>query len=706
MGWSQEYKKATVLIADDDESQLELLEQALAIHRFTVIAVRNGLEAVNAFREFRPDVVLLDVDMPLMDGFTACQLIREEFPNLSVPIVMVTGMDDVESIEKAYSVGAVDFIAKPLSWPVLGHRVFYYLKGSRALDEIKARNEREKTLFMAIPDSVIHFDQTLSAKDIHIGKQRHLFADVDHCSVDDGANCINDYEHSELVTKVTGWLKDRLDSNQTGLPEQQFEESLWLNGERNHIEIRIAASSQNEAHNEAIVVIRDISQRKANEQRILNLVLYDQLTGLPNRRYLEDELERCLSQTNAPENKVALLFSTIDRFSKINESFGLKVGDELLIQTSRRIKEGLNYIIKGEHGANEGHYRLARFSENEFAIMLTHLNDTNEAFRVAQLLQDMVIDPFTIEQNEIYISLSVGIAFYPDDAQHSSRLLEMAGQAAGLAKKPGNQITCYSASINQQAQRKLAIEKHLRRALEKNEFHLVFQPKLCVASPENLSAEVLLRWNSDELGVVSPAEFIPIAEQDEVIIALSRWIVAESCRLNAKLRNQFKKDVKLAINLSPQQFTEQQNLVQFFMEQVGNVGMEPKHFELEITENILIDDVDYTSKQLNELRELGFSIAIDDFGTGYSSLSYLTKFNINTLKIDQSFINTFDDPRSQKLIETLIVMGKKLNMQIVAEGVETQQQLTFLQENQCDFVQGYFYAKPMLFDQFVEFLQR
>ncbi|MFT5161659.1 MAG: diguanylate cyclase (GGDEF)-like protein [Alteromonadaceae bacterium] len=705
MGWSQEYKSATVLIADDDESQRELLEQALSIHRFTVIAVKDGLEAVNAFRQHRPDVVLLDVDMPLMDGFSACQLIHQEFPELAVPIIMVTGMDDVESIEKAYAVGAIDFIAKPISWPVLGHRVFYYLKGSRAVNEIKTRNEREKTLFNAIPDSVIHFDHTLTAKDIHVGKQRHLFGDVDTCTPDDSGNCISDFEHSALVMMITALLKTQHDQSGSTVNKQHFEENLLLGLNSYDVEIRIAASQ----HNEVIVVVRDISDRKANEQRILNLVLYDQLTGLPNRRYLEDELQRCLGRSTQPEYKVAVLFITIDHFGTVNESFGLKVGDQLLILASQRIKEGLNYLIKGDsaaHGANEGHYRLARFSQNEFTVMLTHLSDTNEAYRVGQLLQDMVIDPFAIDGHEIHISLSIGIAFYPDDSSDSGKLIEMAGQAGQLARKPGNHITCYSASFNEQAQRKFSIEKNLRKALEKNEFHLVFQPKLCVTEPENLSAEVLLRWNNDELGIVSPAEFIPIAEQNEVIIAISQWVVAESCRASARLRQEYGKEVKLAINLSPQQFTHQQNLIEFFHHHVSNVGMKPEHFELEITENVLIDDVDYTSRQLNELRKLGFSIAIDDFGTGYSSLSYLTRFNIDTLKIDQSFINTFDDPRSQKLIETLIVMGKKLNMQIVAEGVETQEQLTFLQQNQCDFVQGYIYAKPMPFDAFVAFLQK
>jgi EAL domain-containing protein (putative c-di-GMP-specific phosphodiesterase class I) len=377
-----------------------------------------------------------------------------------------------------------------------------------------------------------------------------------------------------------------------------------------------------------------------------------------------------------------------------------------LVRIGQRIKEGLRHIFQSEHGVSPGNYRLARFNEHEFAIMLTHLNNTNEAYRISQLMQDMVVDPFTIENHDVYISFSVGIAFYPDDSQHSVKLIEMAGQAVNIARQSGNHISCYSASFNQQAQRKLAIEKHLRKALERDEFHLVFQPKLCVSEPDKLSAEVLLRWTSNELGFVSPGEFIPIAEQDEVILDISCWIVKQACAMNARLHQQYGLDVKLAINLSPQQFTQQQNLVDFFVDHVNKVDLTPGNFELEITENVIIDDVDFTSKQLNQLRECGFSIAIDDFGTGYSSLSYLTRFNIDILKIDQSFINTFDDPRSQKLIETLIVMGKKLNMQIVAEGVETTEQLAFLEQNQCDYVQGYIHSRPLLFDDFVAFLQR
>jgi diguanylate cyclase (GGDEF)-like protein len=694
MGWSQQDKGATVLIADDDESQLELLEQTLLINQFKVVVARNGREAVDAFIEHRPDVVLLDVDMPEIDGFTTCAMIRAQFPELIVPIVMVTGMDDVESIEQAYAVGADDFIAKPINWPILGHRVFYYLKGSRAQTEIKERNEREQTLFRAIPDIVIHYDEKFTPKNIHAGKQDYLFSDA--CP-DTGSlrNC-------SLVSMITNLLITQDSEEHKGVQGQQFEEILWLNDKQNHIEVRIAATR----NNEVIVVARDISERKENEQRILNLVLYDQLTGLPNRRYLEDELDRCLLATNQDDNKVALLFINIDRFTKVYESFGLKVADQLLVKVAKRMKEGLQHIFQGEYGVSPGHYRLSRFGENEFVIMLTHLSDNNEAYRISQLMQDMVVDPFCVQSNDIYISFSVGISFFPDDSQSSFKLIEMAGQAVNIAKQSGNHISCYSASFNEQAQRKLAIEKHLRKALEKDEFHLVFQPKLCVSEPNNLSAEVLLRWTNSELGFISPAEFIPIAEQDEVILDISRWIVKQACKFNASLHHQYGLDVKLAINLSPQQFTQQKNLVEFFTQSVSEVDLKPANFELEITENVLIDDVELTSKQLNQLRECGFSIAIDDFGTGYSSLSYLTRFSINTLKIDQSFISTFDDSRSQKLIETLIVMGKKLNMQIVAEGVETAEQLAFLELNHCDYVQDYIYAKPLAFDEFVAFMQR
>lgn len=694
MGWSQEDKGATVLIADDDESQLMLLEQTLLINQFSVIIARDGQQAVDAFIEHSPDVVLLDVDMPNMDGFQACQLIRDQFPDLIVPIVMVTGMDDVNSIEQAYAVGADDFIVKPLAWPVLGHRVFYYLKGSRALSEIKERNEREKTLFRALPDVVIQFDNQFYPKDIHTGKLEHLFSDGDLHQ--------GQLDQFALVQMVQSILRTRLEGNESTEGRQQFEEAFWLNDKHNHIEIRIA-SSQN---NEVIVVLRDISERKENEQRIMNLVLYDQLTGLPNRRYLEDELERVLSASNPADTIAALLFINVDKFSKYYESFGLKVGDELIKNIALRFKEGLTQLFQSEHGSSPVHYRLSRFSENEFAIMLTHLTDTNEAFRIGQLLLDMVVEPFVILHHEIYVALSVGIVFYPEDSNDGVKLIEMAGQAVHLAQQSSNHISCYSADFDQQAQRKLLIEKHLRKALEKDEFHLVFQPKLCVSEPNILSAEVLLRWVNDDLGFVSPGEFIPIAEQDEVILDISRWIVEQAFALNASLYHEHGLAVKLAINLSPQQFVHQPNLVQFFADEVAKVNMKPKDFELEITENVLIDDVEFTSNQLKELRELGFSIAIDDFGTGYSSMSYLTRFSIDTLKIDQSFINTFDDPRNKKLIETLIVMGKKLNMQTVAEGVETEEQLVFLIKNKCDYVQGYFYAKPLTFDKFVQFLKR
>lgn len=704
MGWSQEDKGATVLIADDDESQLFLLEQTLLLNQFSVLVAHNGIEAVELFHQHCPDVVLLDVDMPEMDGFTACEQIRSNYPELTVPIVMVTGMDDVESIEKAYAVGADDFIVKPLSWPVLGHRVYYYLKGSRALSEIKERNEREKTLFRALPDIVIRFNEACIPIDIHTGKHEYLFSDG---YVESGQ-----FDEFALVEMI----QDLIRSNDTQA-KQQFEEAFWLNDKLNHVEIRVA-SSQN---NDFIVVVRDISQRKENEQRIMNLVLYDQLTDLPNRRYLEDELERYVSDSNntlantnstsnagslAQEHRnAALVFINVERFSKLYESFGLKVGDELVKSIAGRLKDHLVSLFQSDHLTKGAGYRLFRFSENEFAVLLTRLFDTNETFRVSQVLLDCMAKPFSIANHEIYVSLSIGIAFYPEDSTDSVKLIEMAGQAVHLAQSASSHVSCYSADFDLQAQRKLKIEKHLRKALEKNELYLVFQPKMCISDPTRLSAEVLMRWVNDELGFISPGEFIPIAEQDEIILDISRWLVEQAFKLNSKLYHHYGLDVKLAINLSPQQFVHQPELVKFFADEVAKVNMKPSNFELEITENVLIDDVDFTSDQLKSLRQLGFSIAIDDFGTGYSSMSYLTRFSIDTLKIDQSFINTFDDPRNRKLIETLIVMGKKLNMKTVAEGVETEEQLNFLVENKCDYVQGYFYAKPLTFDNYVEFLK-
>lgn len=692
MGWSLEEKGATVLIADDDESQLILLEQTLLISHFKVIAVHDGVQAFDAFVKHLPDVVLLDVDMPQMDGFATCELIRRKFPELNVPIVIITGMDDIDSIEKAYAAGADDFISKPLSWPVLGHRVIYYLKSSQALREIKERNEKEKALFRALPDVVIHFDRHFQVKQIHKGKLDYLFTDLDP----DKSN-INECATIKLVQRILISFLKELDSIDG---RTQFEQALPLNGKLNFIEIRIASCQ----HNELVVVLRDISERKEHEERIVNLVLYDQLTNLPNRHYLEDELERILNTDQTQSMPLALLFISIDKFSKLYESFGLKVGDELVKSISIRLKEALIHILKSDLTTISGHYRLSRFSENEFVVMLTGVADPDDVSWIGQSILDKVSGPCYVDDYEFPVSLSIGIAYAPQDSSNSVKLIEMAGQAVYLAQSSVSHMSFYSADFEQQAKRKLLIDKYLRKALERGELYVVYQPKHCISQVSMLSAEVLIRWVNDELGPVSPEEFIPIAEQDDMILEIGRWVVEQAVAMNAKLYHEHGLAVELAINLSPQQFVGQPNLVEFLTDTVEKAGMEPQYFEFEITENVLIEDVDFTLKQLDRLHKVGFSIAIDDFGTGYSSMNYLTRFNIDTLKIDKSFINGLDDPRNKKLIEILIAMGEKLDIKVVAEGVETEEQLVFLIKNKCDYVQGYVYSKPLILKDFVSFL--
>ena len=682
-----------VLLAEDDTLMHEMVMHALDDAIFKVTAVENGRHALELFSEKRWDLVLLDVDMPVLDGFETCRQIRLQDGGANVPIVMITGLDDIASIEKAYLSGADDFITKPITWPTLGQRLAYLHRGNQALLKVQAQMRSEQALYEAIPDSIVIFDSKLQVLKLHKGAQAYLFADLDEKNKRASAVIA-------MLTEVLGLADNPKDS---GCQVNNFTEKVTLAGKSYYLECRKARRQKDEN----IIVIRDISQRKQDEEKITTLVFYDPLTGLPNRTYLKEQLARDIASCQRSNAKLALLFLNIRAFAKINDTLGITLADELLLEVSKRLAGLLrSYDVKARARAAEA-TELSRFAGDEFAVILRDVVNNQDIRQIAERLSQAMQQDFIIQGHKLVVDLYIGCSLYPADAQEVCSLIAAADSAKYQNKQePSLPISFYDACANESVKREHLIESKLRQALEHQELSLVIQPKFNLERPELLSGELLLRWFNRDLGQVSPAEFIPIAEQSGMIIDISKWVLEQGCSLARQLQFSHDLTVQLAINISPRMFMAKEKLTQYLCTLLERYQMPASRFELEITEYVLMHYENETANTLAQLQEMGIALALDDFGTGYASLSYLTQLDLDTLKIDRIFVSTLDSERSQKLVRSIIAMARQLGIQVVAEGVETRAQLEFLQEVNCDYAQGFFLAKPMAITDYIRLMQQ
>ena len=430
---------------------------------------------------------------------------------------------------------------------------------------------------------------------------------------------------------------------------------------------------------------RDITQRKQAEEKIFYQANFDELTGLPNRFLSLDRLSQLMTEARRSEHLVAVLFVDLDDFKKVNDSMGHEMGDKLLIKASERFKES---IRAGD--------TIGRLGGDEFIILLPGIKHSMEVQAVAENLLNRFRTPFLIDNREFTLTLSIGIAVFPEDGSNPSDILRNSDTAMYHAKEHGrNTYFYYAEHMNESVARRLAIEEQMHGAIERGEFTVHYQPQVELISGEISAAEALLRWDNPALGGVSPFEFIPIAEQTGFIMTLGRFVMGEALRQTRQWQKDINPEFKISVNLSPNQFRDAE-LVEFIKQSLKDYELQGRSLELEITEGVLMNGHRSVDKALAKLSKLGVSIALDDFGTGYASLSYLRRYPFEVLKVDKSFVKDIDvDPADKELITAAIAMAHGMNLQVVAEGVETQRQLDLLMELGCDFAQGFFLGRPM-----------
>ena len=440
--------------------------------------------------------------------------------------------------------------------------------------------------------------------------------------------------------------------------------------------------------------LRDITERQAVQKKIEYLAHHDVLTGLPNRLLTKNNMEQAILMAERENSKVALMFLDLDKFKAINDSFGHVIGDGLLKGVADRLRECLRDIDT-----------LSRQGGDEFLIVLNNVRDTKSITVVAEKILERLAKPFEIDHHELSISLSIGIAVYPDDGKDFDTLLQQSDTAMYQAKESGrNTHRFHTDQMNIDAVEYLRMHNGLRHALERGEFVLHYQPQISLATGAVLGAEALIRWHHPELGMLPPGRFISVAEESGLIVPIGDWVLREACRQAVAWRKAGLPELLIAVNLSTVQF-KRGDVLKSVTQALAESGLDPALLELELTESILIKDTEKVLATLQRLKSLGVKLSIDDFGTGYSSLSYLKRFNVDKLKIDQSFVRDMaDDPNDAAIVRAIIQMAKSLNLTTIAEGVEDERQLALLRLQHCDEVQGYYFARPMPADEFENFM--
>jgi diguanylate cyclase (GGDEF)-like protein/PAS domain S-box-containing protein len=673
-------ERQLILVVDDELSARLLMRATLEEGGFDVAEAATVKQALDLFESTVPDLVMLDVMLPDGDGVDLCARLRRLPAGRDVPIAMVTGVNDDSSIQRAYQCGATDFITKPISWGTMANRTRYLLRAHMAMRELALSAMRARLsakVFEASHDAIVVCD----AQNRIVSVNRAFEAITGYARAD-----VLGQDPSLLFSDVgvrirfqTMW--ENLDAGGSWQGELPCRRQgggtfpAWFS-------ISLARDAEG-CPEHYIAVFADITERKVQEQRIAHLAFHDELTGLPNRRLFSDRLAVALLQARRDGHALSVLFVDVDRFKNINDSLGHASGDELLKQVARRLQDT---VRAGD--------TVARMGGDEF-VLLCPGGDSQAIAARAQLMLDQLEQPYHVMGMALHVSSSMGIACYPEDGDTADVLVRNADAAMYLAKEKGrNNFQFYAPELNAGILARLKLEMDLRAALDAGEFELHYQPKIGLATGALHGVEALIRWRKDG-AMVPPGRFIPVAEESGLIAAIGDWVVGEACRQHLAWKQAGLPPLQVAVNVSARQFT-QPGFATAIGELVRAQGCTPHAIELELTESMLMTDVQRATQTLAELKALGFAVAIDDFGTGFSSLNYLRHFPVDVLKIDQSFVRELlDDRAALAIIEAIIALAGALGMKTVAEGVETDAQRTLLGERGCGAMQGYLVARPM-----------
>lgn len=671
----------SIMVVDDTPENLRVLKQILAAEQYEVRPLSNGEMALRAARAEAPDLILLDIMMPGMDGYEVCARLKGDPVTREAPVIFISALHDADDKVRAFSAGGVDYVSKPFQVEEVLARVSTHLRLSAMQRALRQQNERLQeaaALFEVSSDGIILTDA------------RSVILRVNPAFTE-----ITGYSAGEAIGQTPRMLK-------SGHHPPEFYARMWrdlLN--KGFWEGEIWNRRKNDSFYpqwERITAIRDeqgavagyvaqlsdIARRKLTEQEIRNRGNYDALTGLVSRSLLLERLELAIREHRRNGCKLCVLIIGLDRFKQINDAVGHAAGDTLLRQAGDRLKAEIRDIDTA-----------ARVGGDEFVLMLIDQTDQTSVERLVRRLLEQLERPFALPAGDADIGASIGISVFPDDGDNADVLLRNAGIAMSRAKESGGRrFRFFTEAMEQELRERYRLEVELKQAAERGELAVYYQPIVDLSSGRPRGVESLLRWHHPTLGAVSPATFIPIAESSDLIHAIGAWVLSTVCR---QLRAWQRQGLALyaSVNVSARQIPHGLNPA-WLRRLTDEMDLTPDQLVLEVTESVFVEDVEPVAEWLRRVRGEDFKVYLDDFGTGYSSLSYLKNFPVDAVKIDQVFVRDMvEQPRDLALVRAIIAMSEGLGLQVVAEGVETEAQRRLLRDLNCAFGQGYLFSKPL-----------
>jgi len=697
-------KNPLALVVDDDNSLRIAMGAALIKVGFDVIEAENGRQGIFLFQSEKPDLVLLDVLMPEMGGFEACSALRKLPEGVYAQVLMVTGLDDSDSIKRAFEVGADGFTSKPVNLAMLGQQAKYMLRAGQAFKELyRSRNRLAKTQKLA---KLGNWQVDLVTKEFHCSYEAGRLLGLDG----DGGQVTYDAFLEHVICQERDTVKKEIDRAVEEQRSINLDYRISLpDGTQRHILNRGEAIFNEKGMPEMLLgVIQDVTRLKRAEEEIRLLAFYDGLTGLANRMLFRDRLEQTIAAARRDNKIFALLYLDLDHFKRVNDTLGHHIGDLLLKNVAETLKQN---IRRGDTatrlGTDSTDSMIARLGGDEFTILLPDIRDTESAAIVARRLIEAIPAIYNCDGHDVSVTTSIGISVFPEDGESADVLLKNADSAMYQAKDSGrNNYHFYEESLNRAVIERFSIEKNMRKALDKGEFILYYQPQIDLATREIVGVEALIRWLHPQKGMIAPDDFIQIAEESDLIIDINKWVLQTACRQGDTWKKAGLPPARIAVNLSGYKFAKQDIIEN--IEAALRIGSVDTHcLEVEITENVLMQDTDETISTLKQMKALGITMTLDDFGTGYSSLSYLTSFPFDAIKIDRSFVTECTrQPDNRIIIRAIIAMGHSLEKRVVAEGIETEEQFELIQGYGCDEAQGYYFSPPVPPDEVADLLAR
>ncbi|MEG3147943.1 EAL domain-containing protein [Sphingomonas sp. RT2P30] len=689
----------TILIVDDNPVNIGVVVDHLEAHGYKVLVALGGYEALERAAFATPDLILLDVMMPDLDGLETCRRLKQQEVTGDIPVIFMTALNDVASKVAAFDAGGVDYVSKPFQVEELLARVRTHIALRRARTALNEQNQqlekevsaretaelalrdseqRHRRLFETAGDGILVIDcEDGTVCDLNARCAAMLGTDVDPVR-GQGFATLPLFGDPDAGRAALDALRDE--------GEMKWEEWSWSRSDGTQFSVEVIGSTYRASGRLlAQCTFRDIRERKEAYARIRYLALHDALTGLPNRTMLMDRLNVAIAHARRDQSQIGLLLLDLDHFKHVNDSLGHFVGDELLEQVSVRLRSVLR-----EHDT------AARLGGDEFVVAAAELSGPADAEALAGRILKALEPVFEIDGRKLHIGASIGISLYPGDGDNPAALLQAADTAMYQVKNKGRgDHRLFSRDLSMAAERWHTLSNDVHGACERGEFELHFQPQILLETGAINGLEALLRWHHPTEGLIAPALFIPLLEEHGRMVEVGRWVLQNACVQAAAWQAEGVPAVRIAVNLSSQQFYRG-DIVAVVREVLDQSGLDARWLELELTESITLDDTERTIRIMRDLKDLGVSLSLDDFGTGWSSLSYLKRFPLDRIKIDRSFVRDLvEDAGTAAIVYSILDLARQLNLDCVAEGVETAEQLTLLREKRCPVMQGFLFSQGL-----------